>query len=48
MCTYLSDALIRLGKGDESQAKRITEFIILLVRVLDMLSSEDRHKTVIT
>lgn len=48
ICTMLSDALLKMSRGDEMQKTRVVEYITLLVKVLDMLDSIDRHKTVIT
>ncbi len=48
LCTMLSDALLKLSRGDMSQTRRLVGYVALLVKVLDMLDSKDRHKLVIT
>ena len=47
LCTMLSDALLKLSRGDESQKLRLVEYVALLIKILEMLDSKDRHKTVI-
>ena len=47
LCTMLSDALLKLSRGGESQKLRLVEYVALLIKILEMLDSKDRHKTVI-